>query len=62
MTTPEPPISLNTFLCAFVTMRTGCTWFEAIEAVASTAIEHPEWPDLQERRTWEEWEQWNIEK
>lgn len=29
--------------------------FLAIEAVASTAIEHPEW-DMDERRTWAEWE------
>jgi hypothetical protein len=29
--------------------------FVAIEAVSSTAIEHPEW-DLEEERTWEEWE------
>lgn len=27
----------------------------AIEAVSSTALEHPEW-DMDERMTWEEWE------
>ena len=26
----------------------------AVEAVASTALEHPEW-DMDEERTWEEW-------
>lgn len=34
---------------------TGCTWDAAVEAVNSTAIEHPEW-DLDERRTFDEWE------
>lgn len=33
---------------------TGIDVFMAIEAVASTAIEHPEW-DMDERRTWDEW-------
>lgn len=28
-----------------------------MEAVSSTAIEHPEWP-MDEKRTWEEWEAW----
>jgi hypothetical protein len=27
----------------------------AVEAVASTALEHPDW-DMDERRTWREWE------
>jgi len=26
-----------------------------VEAVASTALEHPEW-DMDEERTWDEWE------
>jgi hypothetical protein len=29
--------------------------FMAMEAVASTAIEHPEW-DMDEQKTWREWE------
>ncbi len=33
----------------------GASVFVAIEAVASTAIEHPEW-DMDEKRTWTEWE------
>lgn len=33
----------------------GATFTLAIEAVASTAIEHPEW-DMTEQRTWPEWE------
>jgi len=31
----------------------------AIEAVASTALEHPEW-DMEERRTWRDWERANA--
>lgn len=31
------------------------TFGEAVEAVSSTAIEHPEW-DMDELRTWDEWE------
>jgi hypothetical protein len=33
----------------------GADVFTAVEAVASTAIEHPEW-DLNQKKTWEEWE------
>lgn len=33
----------------------GTTWFVAIEAVSSTAIEHPEW-DMEEQKTYDEWE------
>lgn len=33
----------------------GADIFMALEAVSSTAIEHPEW-DMNERRTWEDWE------
>lgn len=33
----------------------GAGTFLAIEAVASTALEHPEW-DMTEERTWGEWE------
>lgn len=34
---------------------TNCGIVLAIEAVASTAIEHPEW-DMNEVKTWDEWE------
>lgn len=37
-------------------LETGASWPEAIEAIASTAIEHPEW-DMDEtmsRRAWRE--------
>lgn len=30
-------------------------WAVAMEAVSSTAIEHPEW-DMNEEKTWAEWE------
>jgi hypothetical protein len=33
----------------------GTTWFTAIEAVSSTALEHPEW-DMDETKTYDEWE------
>lgn len=33
----------------------GADTFTAIEAVSSTAIEHPEW-DMDEFRTWDEWQ------
>lgn len=36
-------------------METGASNLVVMEAVASTAIEHPEW-DMEELRTWEEWE------
>jgi hypothetical protein len=36
-------------------METGASNLVVMEAVASTAIEHPEW-DMEEKRTWEEWE------
>lgn len=35
-------------------MQYGAGMFPAIEAVASTAIEHPEW-QLDEEQTWDEW-------
>jgi hypothetical protein len=34
----------------------GAGLLPAIEAVASTAIEHPEW-DMDELKTWPEWDQ-----
>lgn len=33
----------------------GASIFVAMEAVSSTAIEHPEW-DMAEERTWQQWE------
>jgi hypothetical protein len=37
-------------------MEDGRTpWYMAIEAIASTAIEHPEW-DMEEAKTLSEWE------
>lgn len=33
----------------------GANVWVAMEAVASTAIEHPEW-DMDKQRTWDEWE------
>jgi hypothetical protein len=32
----------------------GADMFTAMEAVSSTAIEHPEW-DMEEEMTWEQW-------
>lgn len=57
-------VSLQTYLVVEVLRLAmveglGTTVFEAVEAVASTAIEHPEWPPLSERRTWDEWRAWN---
>lgn len=37
------------------TLLDGASFWAAVEAVSSTAIEHPEW-DMDEERTWEEWE------
>jgi hypothetical protein len=39
----------------YLLIMEGSTWWEAKEAVASTAMEHPEW-DMNERMTWPEWE------
>jgi len=36
-------------------LLSGAPPFLAIEAVATTAIEHPEW-DMEEKRTWRHWE------
>lgn len=43
------------YLTIKVTMTGESNVWAAIEAVSSTAIEHPEW-DMDERRTWDEWE------
>lgn len=50
----EPTISRRTYLVMRVCAE-GAPLGLAIEAVASTAIEHPEW-DLTEHRTWAQWE------
>jgi hypothetical protein len=39
----------------FEAFQYGASWWSAMEAVATTAVEHPEW-DLDEERTWREWE------
>lgn len=42
----------------YLTMKAiegGAGIFGAIEAVATTALEHPEW-DMAELKTWPEWE------
>lgn len=33
----------------------GTPWWEAVEAVSTTALEHPDW-DMDEEMTWSEWE------
>lgn len=57
-----PKVSLRMFLCAKVMMAEHArhvTFFEATEAVASTALAHEEWPALDEERTWAEWAKWS---
>lgn len=48
------PLTRRQYLTA-VAILGGAQYLLAIEAVASTAIEHPEW-DMDEQRTWGEWE------
>lgn len=48
-------VSRLTYLMFQVMAKTMCSWAMAMEAVTSTAIEHPEW-DLSELKTWDEWE------
>lgn len=43
------------FLIYQAIMETGTTVWTAMEAVATTAIEHPEW-DMDEEMTWSQWE------
>lgn len=52
--------SMRTYLAIRVMESTGCDWFAAQEAVASTAIEHPEW-DLDERKSWPDWVEYEAE-
>lgn len=48
--------TFRTYLMIRAMELTQCTWMEAIEAVASTALEHPEWEiDRTERHTYEVW-------
>lgn len=49
----ERTYTLRNYLTIQATIE-GADVFTAMEAVASTAIEHPEW-DMDERRTWDEW-------
>ena len=51
----EERISQRTYLVLKAMEVPGTKYPVALEAVASTAIEHPEW-DMDELRTWEEWE------
>jgi hypothetical protein len=54
-TVNDQPISRRRYLTLRALMDTGVPIFQAVEAVASTAIEHPEW-DMDEEKTWAEWE------
>ena len=53
-------VTLRTYLAVQVMEQTGCDHILAMEAVASTAIEHPEW-DLDQKRTWQEWADYHAE-
>lgn len=48
-------ITMRTYLVIQTMVNAECHWSLAIEAVNTTALEHPEW-DLTERRTWAQWE------
>ncbi len=50
----EEPISRRSYLVIQACLKTGANIFEANEAVASTALEHPDW-DLDERKPWRDW-------
>jgi hypothetical protein len=50
----EYTLTRREFLIWHTVIKTGCPWFLATEAVASTALEHPEW-NLTEEHTWAEW-------
>lgn len=54
MTEPSS-ISLRAYLTIRAMQNTGCDYFTAREAVASTAIDFPTW-DMDELKTYEEWE------
>jgi hypothetical protein len=53
--TDAPPFTRRTYLVLKAMENTGCDFFAAVEAVSTTAIEHPEW-DMQEAHSWIEWE------
>lgn len=52
---PRDLMKMRTYLMVKA-MEGGTHPLMAMEAVYSTALEHPEW-NLDEERTWEEWEQ-----
>lgn len=43
------------------TLLGGASFWTAVEAVSSTAIEHPEW-DMEEVKTWEAWEKTDADQ
>lgn len=55
----EEKITLRRYLLTMAMAVPGTSWMVAVEAVASTAIEHPEW-DLDEKRTLAEWVEWDT--
>lgn len=57
----EPRLTLHTYLVLCAMRDVEVSMFTAIEAVSSTAIEHPEW-DMEERRTYGEWMNWEKGK
>ena len=50
-----PLLTRRQYLVLTTMEQTGCDVFLAMEAVASTALEHPEWV-MDERRTFNGWE------
>lgn len=51
----EEKITLRRYLTTMALLQVGTDVFTAVEAVSSTAIEHPEW-NLDELDTWAGWE------
>jgi hypothetical protein len=51
----EPPLLTRREYLTYQAVMGGAPLLLAVEAVATTAIEHPEW-DMAETRTWAEWE------
>lgn len=43
------------YLISSLMLETGTDLFAAMEAVSSTAIEHPEWK-MDDLKTWDSWE------
>lgn len=52
----EPTMTLRSYLTIVGMVTTGCDIHTAMEAVASTAIEHPEW-DLTVRDSFDKWQE-----